>query len=99
MPATPFKLTLATKAVLRAFLADPDTELYGIAICEGAQLPGGTVHPIPARLRHHGWLQSRWTPPQGHVPARRYHRLTDHGAKQAAQLEPQLGLTRSSTPG
>lgn len=92
MPAAPFKLTLATKAVLCAFLADPQAELYGITLSETVGLPSGTIHPILARLQKHGWLQSRWTQPQGHVPPRRYYRFTGHGAQQAAQLAAQLHI-------
>jgi DNA-binding PadR family transcriptional regulator len=72
--------------VLRALLADPDAELYGVEIGDAAGLPSGTVHPILARLEGLRWVQSRWEdidPKLEGRPARRYYRLTDAGAQQA----------------
>ena len=54
------RMTLPTQFVLRALLADPQAELYGVEIGEAAGLPSGTVHPILARLEGLRWVQSRW---------------------------------------
>ena len=85
MPA-PLRMTLPTQFVLRALLADPQAELYGVEIGEAAGLPSGTVHPILARLEGLRWVQSRWEdidPKAEGRPARRYYRLTAAGVQQA----------------
>ena len=51
-------MTLATQLVLRAMLAEPTQETYGLQICQDAGLPSGTIHPILARLQRLGWLES-----------------------------------------
>jgi PadR family transcriptional regulator len=80
------RMTLPTQFVLRALLADPQAELYGVEIGDAAGLPSGTVHPILARLEGLRWVQSRWEDIDPKVegrPARRYYRLTAAGAQQA----------------
>jgi DNA-binding PadR family transcriptional regulator len=80
------RMTLPTQFVLRALLADPQAELYGVEIGEAAELPSGTVHPILARLEGLRWVQSRWEDIDPKVegrPARRYYRLTAAGAQAA----------------
>jgi PadR family transcriptional regulator PadR len=82
----PPRMTLPTQLVLRALLADPSAEFYGIEIGEAAGLMSGTVHPILARLEDLGWVESRWEdvdPRTAGRPARRYYRITAHGAEQA----------------
>lgn len=79
-------MTIPTQLVLRALLADPTAELYGVEIGAAAGLPSGTVHPILARLEGLGWLDSRWediNPRVAGRPARRYYRLTATGAESA----------------
>lgn len=79
-------MTLPTQLVLRALLADPGQELYGLEIGEAAGLPSGTVHPILARLEGMGWVESRWEdvdPREAGRPARRYYRVTANGAVEA----------------
>jgi PadR family transcriptional regulator, regulatory protein PadR len=79
-------MTIPTQLVLRALLAAPGRELYGIEIGDGAGLPSGTVHPILARLEGLRWVESRWEDIDPKVegrPARRYYRLTTDGAEQA----------------
>jgi PadR family transcriptional regulator, regulatory protein PadR len=76
------RMTIPTQLVLRALLADPSVELYGVEIGTAAGLPSGTVHPILARLETVGWLESRWeeiNPRTEGRPARRYYRLTPDG--------------------
>ena len=84
--ADQLRMTLPTQFVLRALLADPQAELYGVEIGEAAGLPSGTLHPILARLEGLRWVQSRWEDIDPKVegrPARRYYRLTATGAQQA----------------
>jgi PadR family transcriptional regulator, regulatory protein PadR len=80
------RMTIPTQLVLRALLADPSGELYGVEIGQAAGLPSGTVHPILARLEGVGWLESRWEEIDPHAegrPARRYYRLTADGLELA----------------
>ncbi|HET7518834.1 MAG TPA: helix-turn-helix transcriptional regulator [Actinomycetes bacterium] len=79
-------MTIPTQLVLRALLADPARELYGVEVGQAAGLPSGTVHPILARLETVGWLESRWEeidPRAEGRPARRYYRLTPDGIELA----------------
>jgi PadR family transcriptional regulator, regulatory protein PadR len=80
------RMTLPTQLVLRAMLAEPTKEMYGLEICEAAGLPSGTIHPILARFEKLGWLESRWedaNPQEEGRPRRRYYRFTEDGAERA----------------
>jgi PadR family transcriptional regulator, regulatory protein PadR len=80
------RMTIPTQFVLRALLAEPTQELYGVEIGQAAGLPSGTVHPILARLEGVGWLTSRWEDVDPRVegrPARRYYQLTSDGLELA----------------
>ncbi len=82
------RMTLTTQLVLRALLADPTQEMYGLEICAAAELPSGTIHPILARLERIGWLESRWEdvdPREAGRPRRRFYRLSGDGVT-AAQI-------------
>ena len=82
------RMTIPTQLVLRALLADPGQELYGIEIGQAAGLRSGTVHPILARLEGVGWVESRWEdadPSDAGRPVRRYYRLTASGAERAQE--------------
>jgi PadR family transcriptional regulator, regulatory protein PadR len=81
------RMTLPTQLVLRAMLAEPTKEMYGLEICEAAGLPSGTIHPILARFEKLGWLESRWedaNPQEEGRPRRRYYRFTEDGAERAS---------------
>jgi PadR family transcriptional regulator, regulatory protein PadR len=81
------RLTIPTRLVLEAFLADPDTEQYGLELARSAGLPTGTVHPILARMEGVGWLDSHWEdvdPSEAGRPARRYYRLTTTGLREGS---------------
>jgi PadR family transcriptional regulator PadR len=89
-------MTMTTQLVLVAFLEDPLRELYGLEICQAAELPSGTVHPILARFEGLGWLESRWEdidPRDEGRPQRRYYRLTSQGVEHA-----RLALARARRP-
>ena len=77
------RMTLATQLVLRAMLAEPTREMYGLQICQAAQLPSGTIHPILARLERLGWLESHWEDAVPQEEGRPYYRLTEDGAERA----------------
>lgn len=81
-------MTLPTQLVLRAMIAEPAKEMYGLEIGQTAELASGTVHPILARLEACGWLESRWEdadPHQEGRPRRRYYRLTPDGVVHAVR--------------
>lgn len=83
----PRALTKPLLAVLDA-LADAATDdpLWGLRICELADLGPGTVYPILKRLRDLGWVRS-WqesSQPAGR-PRRRYYELTSTGQTEMAQ--------------
>jgi DNA-binding PadR family transcriptional regulator len=89
-------MTLPTQLVLRAMLAEPTQEMYGLQIGQAAELPSGTIHPILARLEGYGWLESRWEdidPATEGRPRRRYYRLSAEGAECA-----RTALARVHTP-
>ena len=80
------RMTIPTRLVLQALLAEPGRELYWMEISAAADLPSGTVHPILARLEGLGWLASSWEdidPRREGRPARRYYRLTPSGTQAA----------------
>jgi DNA-binding PadR family transcriptional regulator len=80
------RMTIPTQLVLRALLADPAQEQYGVELGAAAGLPSGTIHPILARLEGVGWLTSRWEeidPRAEGRPARRYYHLTPDGLELA----------------
>jgi len=80
------RMTIPVQLVLRAMLADPAQEMYGLQICAEAGLPSGTIHPILARFEGLGWLESRWEdviPEEEGRPRRRYYKLTEDGAERA----------------
>jgi len=100
------RMTIPTQLVLRALLAEPTREMYGLEICTEAGLPSGTIHPILGRLeREHGWLTSRWEdiePEEEGRPRRRYYRLTEGGAELArvalAQATTSIGTIGNLRP-
>jgi len=90
------RMTVPTQLVLRAILAEPTREMYGLQIGQAAELPSGTIHPILARLEGCGWLESRWEdidPVKEGRPRRRYYRLSAEGAECA-----RTALARVHTP-
>jgi PadR family transcriptional regulator PadR len=90
------RMTLPTQLVLRAMLAEPTREMYGLQIGQAAELPSGTIHPILARLEGCGWLESRWEdidPAKEGRPRRRYYCLSAEGAGYA-----RTALARVHTP-
>jgi PadR family transcriptional regulator, regulatory protein PadR len=105
------RMTLQTQLVLRALLAEPAAEHYGLQLCAETGLPSGTIYPIVARLEQLGWVVSSWEDPVQHItegrPRRRYYRFTEDGAAQARDAlarayrpskQPRFGVT-SPWPG
>ncbi|GIJ45745.1 PadR family transcriptional regulator [Virgisporangium aliadipatigenens] len=82
------RMTLQTRLVLGALLADPAREIYGLEIVDATGLPPGTIYPIMARLESAGWVVSRWEEIDQHAagrPRRRYYRLSSGQIDGAAQ--------------
>ncbi len=76
------RLTMPTRAVLREFVVQPDTELAGADISKRAGIGAGTCYPILARLQQAGWLTGRWEeidPSMAGRPRKRFYQLTSSG--------------------
>jgi DNA-binding PadR family transcriptional regulator len=81
-------MTGPTQRVLRALLERADDEQYGMEIADRAELAPGTTYPILMRLKHDGWVESRWEdidPGTVRRPARHYFRLTSLGTASARE--------------
>lgn len=95
------RMTIPTQLVLRALLAEPTREMYGLQICAAAGMPSGTIHPILARLERLGWVESQWEDMDPRAlgrPRRRYYRLTAGGAEQARVALAQAHTKISALP-
>jgi PadR family transcriptional regulator PadR len=79
-----------TLAVLRALAADPSRPRYGYELGQEVGLKAGSLYPILIRLGDRGLLESSWEtdPPPGRPP-RHLYRLTDEGARTAAEFAPE----------
>jgi PadR family transcriptional regulator PadR len=93
-----FRMTAGVARVVRVFLDDPDTAMYGFDLMQQTRFPSGTIYPILARLERAGWITGEQeTAEQASRegrPARRLYRLTADGAVAAhlalAELNTQL---------
>jgi PadR family transcriptional regulator PadR len=78
------RMTRALEDVLRALVAEPTKDFYGLQLCQAANLPSGTIYPILARLEQSGWVTSDWEDPDISItegrPRRRFYRLSEDGA-------------------
>jgi PadR family transcriptional regulator len=82
------RMTMQTQAVLRAFLANPEREIYGLEIAAHTGLLPGTTYPILVRLERANWVTSRWetiNPHDEQRPRRRYYKMTPRGIELAAR--------------
>jgi DNA-binding PadR family transcriptional regulator len=80
---SPVRVTAAVTKVLAAFLADPESDRYGLDLMRASGHPSGTLYPVLLRLQAAGWVEARWEeidPVAAGRPARRYYRLTPEGA-------------------
>ncbi|MBG0564900.1 PadR family transcriptional regulator [Actinoplanes aureus] len=81
------RLTQPTLAVLDVLThASDEDPVYGLRVCDEADLGPGTVYPILERLAEIGWIES-WQEaeqPSGR-PRRRYYRMTGVGRLQLAE--------------
>lgn len=81
-------MTVQTEAVLQAFLAEPEREIYGLEIAAHTGLLPGTTYPILVRLERADWVTSRWEnidPHDEQRPRRRYYKMTPRGIELATQ--------------
>ncbi len=82
------RMTHNTLLVLRALMAAPDREMYGLEIMRASSLPSGTVYPLLDRLEAAGWAQSRTediAPKDEGRPRRKYYRITPAGEAAARE--------------
>lgn len=82
------RMTMQTQTVLRAFLAFPDAELYGLEIAAHTGLLPGTTYPILVRLERAEWVTARWEsidPHDEQRPRRRYYKMTSRGVELATR--------------
>jgi PadR family transcriptional regulator, regulatory protein PadR len=82
-----FRVSLQMLRVLRAFLADPATQISGADVLRFSAVASGTAYPILLRLETAGWLSSRWEnvdPASACQPRKRLYRLTANGLAQAS---------------
>jgi DNA-binding PadR family transcriptional regulator len=79
--------TPQTIAVVLALADNPSGWSHGYHLCRQLGLKAGTVYPILMRLAERGQVETAWEtdPPSGR-PARHLYRLSDDGARFAAQL-------------
>jgi PadR family transcriptional regulator PadR len=81
-------MTWQTQAVLKLLFSNRDGPHYGLEIAKGVELATGSVYPILIRLEQAGWVTSEWEstdPAVAKRRRRRYYRLTESGAKKAAE--------------
>jgi PadR family transcriptional regulator PadR len=79
---TGLRMTHSTLLVLRALMAAPDREMYGLEIMRGLSMGSGTVYPLLDRAMEAGWVADRAETIDPQVkgrPPRRYYRITDAG--------------------
>ncbi len=89
------RVTAATRDVLAVLLEHRDA-CWGLIVIKQSGRPPGTVYPILDRLETLGWITSSWEEANERSgPRRRYIRLTDDGAVQAAQV---VRAARSRAP-
>lgn len=75
-------MTVPRLLMLRALLAEPERERYGLDLALEAGLEPGSVYPILVAFENAGWLESRpeeVDPSAAGRPRRRYYRLTADG--------------------
>jgi PadR family transcriptional regulator PadR len=97
-------MTHNTLLVLRALMAAPDREMYGLEIMRAISLPSGTVYPLLDRAVAAGWVMTRAediSPQAEGRPRRKYYQVTPEGEAAArAEVDREtallaaLGVTR-----
>jgi PadR family transcriptional regulator PadR len=101
MPRPP-NVSQQTLWVLAELLKRRSDWHYGYALARGTALQSGTLYPILIRLAEQGWLETKWTESdRPGVPPRHTYRLTNSGARAAAERidsRPQpLAMVRART--
>lgn len=80
------RVTAATVDVLDALLQHPGG-CWGLLAIKTSGRPAGTVYPVLERLERSGWVSSSWEEANDRSgPRRRYYRLTEGGAAEAAAV-------------
>lgn len=79
-------LTPAMVRILQVYLEDPTKPLYATELMAAARVGSGSLYPALMRMEAAGWIvQEREDidPHEEGRPARRYFRMTPHGAREA----------------
>ncbi|ADD43153.1 PadR family transcriptional regulator [Stackebrandtia nassauensis] len=80
------RITPIVASLLAVMLTEPSAEHYGLDLVRRTGLSAGTIYPVLMRLRKAEWVEATWEqidPHEAGRPARRYYRLTAHGATAA----------------
>ncbi|ESQ83995.1 hypothetical protein AEAC466_09630 [Asticcacaulis sp. AC466] len=87
-------ISVQTRSVLAALLAQPQAWRYGYDLSKETGLKSGTLYPILMRLGDQGLLESEWLPAQqAGRPPRHAYRLTSDGVELARGSPAPLGQT------
>ncbi len=96
------RMTTPRLLVLRALLAEPEQERYGLDLALEAGLEPGTIYPILVAFESAEWLVSRVEEVDPHTegrPRRRYYRLTPTGVAAARAAQAASAQRRSRHAG
>ncbi|MGA5299542.1 PadR family transcriptional regulator [Nucisporomicrobium flavum] len=96
------RMTIPRLLLLRALLADPAAERYGLDLALQAGLEPGSVYPILVAFENAGWLESRVEDVDASAagrPRRRYYRLTAEGVDAGRTALAEAARKRRRTAG
>ena len=89
------RMSLASLRVVRAMLADPSAQRYGLELTRETGVQAGTLYPILTRLEKAGWLEGGWEAIDEKLlgrRARRYYKLTALGLREARRALTREGM-------
>lgn len=96
----PQRITKQLRALLAAFMEDPQAELYGLELMEVAHISSGTLYPLLHRLVADGWLvRTQEVASDTAGPPRQLYKLTGEGQRAAAQILAPSARRVRSRPG
>jgi DNA-binding PadR family transcriptional regulator len=94
------RMTLQTRLVLAALLAEPTADFYGLQLAHQLDLPSGTIYQVLARFEEWGWLETHWEdaelPRAEGRPPRRYFRFSPGGLAAARHAVDALAQRRTA---
>ena len=101
MGSAKLRMTTTTWKVLDVLVgASPEDPMFGLRICDRAELGSGTVYPVLDRLERVGWVSRRWESEQPiGRPKRCYYTVTDTGRTGYEQAVAERAARRSRRVG